>query len=431
MKKILIISYFYEPCSLTAAQRIAGWAKYLNEFGYYPIIITRNWDNKISKPEDVLVSSGNEIVYNQFDTHEVYYLPYRASLRDRLFVRFQNVNWLQKLTKVLTLVELIGENFSNSFISYSNLHKKAESVLEKDKQIKAVIISGNPFNQFRFGFLLNKKFNIPWIADYRDDWNTSELELNFGKIKKFISKLQSKSEKKWVGTSECITSVSKVYVDKIGKFVNKKGYVVLNGYDGLDHPTTLSDNKSEFNITYNGSLYNSQPIEPLLEVMKKLILDQTINLKIKLNFPGLAFDKSQKQRIENFLDGFEDYFSITDRIPKNEVIKIQQNSDLLLMIAHKGLKGIPSSKLYEYVGMKKRILLFPNDHDIIEETLLDTGLGLICNSESELYEKLLKMILEKQNNLNQPNDINQSKIDYYSRKNQTAELAKLLDEVIG
>ena len=58
MKKVIVLSYFFTPCNLTASQRALGWAKYLKEFGYYPIIITRNWDLPIGKPEDAGISSG-------------------------------------------------------------------------------------------------------------------------------------------------------------------------------------------------------------------------------------------------------------------------------------------------------------------------------------------------------------------------------------
>ena len=44
MKKLLIISYFYPPANFVGAQRTAAWAKYLHEYGYYPIIITRQWN---------------------------------------------------------------------------------------------------------------------------------------------------------------------------------------------------------------------------------------------------------------------------------------------------------------------------------------------------------------------------------------------------
>ena len=50
----------------------------------------------------------------------------------------------------------------------------SKKILQKEK-FEHLIISGNPFNLFKFGFLLHKKFKIPWTADYRDAWSTSEI----------------------------------------------------------------------------------------------------------------------------------------------------------------------------------------------------------------------------------------------------------------
>jgi hypothetical protein len=99
------------------------------------------------------------------------------------------------------------------------------------------------------------------------------------------------------------------------------------------------------------------------------------------------------------------------------------------MVSHKGFKGVPSSKLYEYIGLKKTIFLYPNDQDIVEQTLLDTNLGVICNDESDIYLKLLNLIEIKQNGEGSEMLIDSKKIDFYSRKNQTEELAKLLDKI--
>ena len=72
LKKVLVLSYFFPPCNLTASQRSLGWAKYLNKFGFYPIFITRNWEHHINGPEDMHHHSGNEIINEQYETHAVY-----------------------------------------------------------------------------------------------------------------------------------------------------------------------------------------------------------------------------------------------------------------------------------------------------------------------------------------------------------------------
>ena len=431
LKKILIISYFYPPCNLTASQRVGGWVKYLSSFGYYPIVVTRNWDIPIFSPEDALISSGIDIVHEKNDNFEVFYLPYKASFRDVIFSKNKRNKIIQKVSKLYTFKNLLFENVSNKAIPFSNMYEFSKELIEKDPTIDLLLISGNPYTQFKFGYMLQKKFGIKWIADYRDEWNTSAVESKILKSRKIISKIQSKSEKKWVHSAAYITSVSKVCTDRISAFVHKDGAIVLNGFDGIDEDDIFEGEKEVFNITYNGSLYPTQPIEIVLQAFIKVIENKDVKIDIQINFPGLGFDQAQRKRVEQQIIGFENFFYITDRISKPEVIQIQKRSDLLLMVTHQGIKGIPSSKMYEYIGLKKQILLFPNDHDIVEETLNETGLGIICEDENEVYSKLLGLVKAKQDGLNLELKIDPAKIDFYSRKNQTAELAKLLDRLIS
>lgn len=214
MQKILILSYFFPPCNLTASQRTFFWAKYLNEFGYFPIVITRNWDTTIKSPKDVLKSSGKEVIHEVYSTHEVYFLPYKSSVRDKLFIRFGH-SPLRVLSQFFTIMEQILRNFFYSIIPYKNLYKFTLRYLQSHNEINKVVITANPFEIFYFGYLLKKKLNIKWLADYRDDWNTSELNPKKGLIEKFISLIEKRSEKKWVESSSLFTSVSPYYVNKI------------------------------------------------------------------------------------------------------------------------------------------------------------------------------------------------------------------------
>ena len=120
MKKILILSYFFNPCSLTASNRVTGFAKHLNSFGIYPIIITRNWDLTINTPEDVLKSTGNKVIHEVYETHEVYYLPYVSSLRDRIFLSAKNSVFKKYMSKFLTILTMLFELVSNRFIQVSS-----------------------------------------------------------------------------------------------------------------------------------------------------------------------------------------------------------------------------------------------------------------------------------------------------------------------
>lgn len=431
LKPIILLSYFFPPCTLTAAQRTGGWVKYLHIYGYYPIVITRNWDLPIEKPEDVLRSTGKEIQHKVYDTHEVYYLPHRPSLRERLFVRTGKFKLLRLMLKPWTVLDLFLENFTNLPISHASLYDQARKIIQERMDIELMLISGNPFNTFRFGYLLHEEFNIPWIADYRDDWNTTELTDRAHPLEKWLKKWSSRSERKWVGSSCGITSVSPVYTQKISRFTERPGEVILNGFDEseTEHLPAPSPDPNTFTITYNGTLYATQQIEGFIDVIKHLEVDPELHLPIVLNFPGLAFDPVQEKRVRLLTHGMKSKVIITPRIPKKEVLLLQRHSDLLLMLSHQGIKGVPGSKLYEYLSLERPILLFPNDHDIVEQTLQESGCGISCENEVKLYESLKQAMKLKQEG-KEPATVSSSSIATFSRKNQTEKLASLISKYL-
>lgn len=397
-----------------------SWAENLKDFGYKPIIVTRSWNHPVQNLKDILIPSGEEVIHELHDSHEVYYLPYKANFRDRYYVKHHGSK-KQQLSKVFTAMNLVSENFNPRSIPHYNLYEFARSYLAENKDVKTVIISGNPFNLFYFGYLLKKEFDIDWIADYRDDWNTNELKK---KYKFLIGLLQLRSEKKWLYNAACFTTVSEYYKDKIEKLVNKPGHVLANGYEFEIMPTSnLSRNK--FVITYNGSLYPAQDLESFVSVIIQLINEGF--KEIFVEFPGAAFDKQQEQRLKNLTETISSHVHIMLRIERNEVISMQQNSDVLLMLSYTNLKGIPSSKLYEYIGLRKPILVYPNDFDIIESTLKDTGLGFTCDDRQQLYNTLKDMLTKKRNKIDLIKEINESKIESFSRKSQVKKLAEILD----
>jgi glycosyltransferase involved in cell wall biosynthesis len=427
MKKVVIITYFFPPCNLTASQRSLGWARYLKKEGFQPIIITRNWEHHINGPDDMHHDSGKELVHEINPDYEVYYLPFRGNLRDRLYSKYGK-NKYNFFRKMLSFIELFGHSFTNKAIPFSNIYDFTAQYIEQHKDIKAFIISGNPFEIFRFGYLLNKKFSLPWIADYRDDWNTSEVNYSRGFLDGILKKMQQQDEKKWVKTAHCITSISPYYAQKIGKYVQKEGHVLLNGFFEEDvNQYTNEELFGKFTIVYNGMLYPSQQIEVFLEAFKQFINAQGANRnKIILRFPGILFLKEVAARVSQLMKGYEDVLEMTERISRDEILKIQAKSHLLLMVAHKGTKGIPSSKIYEYLGLRRPVMICPSDNDILEQTFSAYNLGYIAHNEKEAVAQLTQLF----NAYLHPGDItikaNEQYVNQFSRKHQTTVLADIL-----
>jgi len=119
--KIIILSYFFPPCNITASQRALSWAKYLGEFGFYPIVITRNWERPVNYPTDLHHNTHQTVIHQKFGTYEVYYLPYKQSFRDKLYTKKENSKfpWMRQF---LTFWELIMQNFVDFVIPFRNFY---------------------------------------------------------------------------------------------------------------------------------------------------------------------------------------------------------------------------------------------------------------------------------------------------------------------
>ncbi len=389
LEPILILSYFFPPCNLTAAQRTLGFATYLHQFGYYPIVITRNWEKKISSPDDMHHDSGKAIIHEKHENYEVYYLPYKGNLRDRLYAKYGNEKWIF-LRKLLSFIELTGQHFHTDFIPFSNLYHFADEYISKTPSIKKIIVSGNPFEIFRFGYKLSCKHSISWIADYRDDWNTTEIVETRGLFGSWLKRLNVWSERRYMKTAFCITSISPFYARKIGVFNNRPSEVVLNGFFPKDYEKFQQhDLYNEFSIVYNGMLYASQRIEVFLDAFKRFVdAHPAHRSRIRLRFPGILFLEEVAKRVEGFMKGYEDVLELLPRIPREKVLEMQAKSHVLLMVSHGETKGIPSSKIYEYLGLGKPVLVCPTDHDILHETFESYNLGRIAENQDEAFQYL-------------------------------------------
>lgn len=429
MKKVIILSYYAPPCSLTAASRIDSWFKNLNKFNIYPILITRKWESKIQSLQDISRSTSKGTTHQKYEFGETFHVEYKGNLKDRIYRKFGSSKY-KLLRKSLSYIELFLSCFTIYAIPYKNLYFQTINLLKKNSDIDTIIISGGPFYLFHFGYRLKRKFpNINWIADYRDDWNTSKIFIKGDNLLQHIlNRLEKNSEIKWLSNSKGFTTISPYYVNKIKKLINKPGYVIFNGFERslLKLEPKLEDDV--FIITYNGSLYKTQNVEDFIDVIKKVIIKFQDKIKLKIKFIGVGIDIIQKERLSQLIEGYQDFFLLTERIKRDEVIQIQLASDLLVMLSHVNQKGIPSSKIFEYVGLRKRFIVFPNDNDIIEKIAHDSSLGIISADKLSLFKELSTEINNKISNpkISSHKKYIKSNVEQFCSIHQVERLSKLL-----
>lgn len=419
MKKVLIISYYYPPSTFVGGDRISYWVENLHLYGIYPIVITRQW-NKNQKDifENVI---NNHKTIDKNEKFEIRRMPVKNSIRQSL----SKYRFLRLIQKILTVKEILLSNYFIKSLPYSNFYKEARNAI-KENNIQTVIVSGRPFQSFIIGYYLKKEFEIFWIPDYRDQWTTYKREESKSIFGNFLYKLDQRSELKWTSNADYFITVSDHWVNRINKYINKEGKVVMNGFHSFK-PLRSKLDSNTFKIIYAGTFYVSQPIDLFIDSIKKLqILFDNTKMELELIFIGTEID----------VNGHDKLFQLTENIPnvsfkprmnKTELNDEIERCDLLLLTSFENVKGWYPVKLFDYYATGKPILLIPSDEDVMEEFIKNVGCGYTCNSIKECVDLLKKLLNNKMTGVQPILCYNHEFAQRYSRKNQTKLLAEILN----
>lgn len=427
MQRILIIAYYFPPCNRTPAERISSWAENLHKDGYYPVIVTRKWEKDITRLEDTSIPTSPGVKHIRSDHYEVYYLPFKGTLKDQLFYKYGNSRYVT-MRKLATLWELFFQNLAWRVSHLKPFKSFCAKYLREQQDIRKAVISGNPFLLFRLGYELHKQFGLTWIADYRDAWTTATIHGRLTGVKGWLNKINRHFEKKWVGSAAQLTSVSEPLAQSLSEFTGVPGAVVENGFN-TDDFNGVADlpTYEKFTITYVGTLYPGQQIEIFLAGYRQFI--DEVKPEANLFLPGLAHFDDQSIRIENALVGYESHFETTDRIPRKEVLKAEVKSHYLLYVAWQGHAGIVPSKIYEYIASGTPIIVAPKDGSVVDAIIKDSKAGVLLNSSDQVASYLRKAYEQYREGNYRKNDLAASRLKKYSREYQAGRLAKALNEI--
>ena len=278
---------------------------------------------------------------------------------------------------------------------YKEFYNTACKVIQEMDGPKVLIVTVQPFGFLKLGYLIHQKTGIKWIADYRDDWTTTELFVE-GKTKQFLTQYYYPNlEKKWTSSANLITSVSQHYVNKVLSFLNHKdlkGLMIQNGFfeEEFKNLPRFKPRECTISFVYIGSLYSTQNVDIILKALNQALQINYIPKQVIFTFLGTAMLSQKKEFLSKKYQNVNIEFY--ERLPKMESLHILRQHNYGIMSPHKNLKGIPSSKLYEFLGVRIPVIYFPNDHDIIHETLEECKLGFTASNYNDLVSLFVKIL---------------------------------------
>ncbi|HPH16229.1 MAG TPA: hypothetical protein PK029_03595, partial [Bacteroidales bacterium] len=361
------------------SQRPYSWFKYFKEFELEPIIVTRDWDKNIMTPLDYIKPSKSKtFTCEELPEGLIYRAPFKPNIRDSFIIRY-GFSRYKTIRKLLTFFILLTEYHISIFDSKQELFSLAKKVIEKH-HISYIIATGEPFILFKYAHNLSKKFNIPWIADYRDCWSQNYTR------SKIESLLFYHFEKKTLATSTRITTVSHEFAKRLSVLHNKSIDVIYNGFFE-ENFTEIQTQESQavFTLSFAGTLYKYQPIEEIAEGIIDFCTKK--NTIVNVCFVGLNFYPEQATRVKEAFNSNLINLEITERL--NHISALQKlNKANILLLPSSPLFPQVYAKAFDYIALNKKILLFMPDNATLEMIIKDCDLGLICYTKNDISKQI-------------------------------------------
>jgi len=391
------------------------------------VVVTRHWDEDVKNETDYIrPSSLQSTVSEHTELGSVIRAPFQPNLRDRLILAF-GMQKLAFLRKAITfLLQILRYHIPQLDPTYS-IYKAANRYLAANN-VDLIIATGEPFILFTHAKKLSKKYNTPWIADYRDCWSNAPHVANMAGVEKWLHETYfRKIEQKTVQNSSFITTAAPSYAEKLHQLHHpKKIHSILNGF----FPTPIKkhpEKEEKFTISYAGIFYAHQKLETFLEGFNQLVKKYP-KAACELRFYGLNFYPEMVERVKKACQPEAlQRISFTNRIPYDDLQMRLRASHLLLLLSAKHANWL-NAKIFDYLQANRKILLVENDQGILEEIMDECQAGVTADTPEQVAAILEKHYQEWL----ETGEVAHQTVNYekYSRENQTKLLAKLLDNVM-
>ena len=423
--KALILCHDFPPINSIGAERPYSWFLFFKEKGIEPIIVTKNW---ISDGSSNINYTSKEFHKEENEKGIILKTPFYPT-PSLVFRKIFN-NKLSTIRKALTFIERIISFMNLNFDSNRGIYLAAKKYLiENDVDI--IITTGEPFILFRYGYLLKKRYNIKWIADYRDGWflnHVSVLEKNI--LVKILRKYEFHFEKKYINCVDLVTTVDPNMSFRLQKLHNKKSTCIYNGFWKFEDCIHVENNNSKLILNHTGTLTNGQNAEYLLDCVSDLIEEKLVKPDdLEINFIGLEYFPKQVTRIEKYNKLFDKVFKTTPRLSKINATKLNLNADFLITFTDENLSAI-YAKTYNYMSCQKHILVIPDDKDLLGNLVKDNSIGFAFNSKQELKKFILDKIHEKRSGILNTKISKNENLKFFMRSNQAKIFSDKIKELL-
>lgn len=371
LKELLFIVYFFPPMGGSGVQRPLKYVKYLNQFGWKPIVLVpdpglyHSFDSSLEQELQILIDQDCLQLYRVKGGTPLHWKSSRWQWRPHTRLE----KWLRRLSHFFYLPDN-----KKAWIKQGLL--QAEQIIKKHS-IKAIYATAPPYSNLLLASKLKAQFAIPVIMDFRDDWLESHLIKYPTPIHKM---LMERYESRTVTHADTVIAINEPIANAIGQRYPSLPRVVVqthdydpDDFDPLLYPeySTQKDaitdlpaaSQKTIRILYSGTFYSHSGPAMFFRAVSELIKkNPSLSSILELHFQGSPISPYLPLISEL---GLQNIVYSHGYVPHKEaILRMQKASILWLNNEHKKHKNtITLSKTYEYMATRRPIIALIPDSD--------------------------------------------------------------------
>lgn len=430
LKKVLIITYYWPPSGGPGVQRWIRFVQHLRSFNWEPILyvpenpsyvlLDKNLQSNI--PTDIEVLKHPIIEPNSI----LEKLSFSSKKEGKLYENQQQKGNRKSL--VQKLLWYVRGNFfipDARFLWIKPSVKYLTKVLS-DTDFDLIVSTGPPHSVHLIAKKLQEKFELPWVADFRDPWTSmdylKEMSLSSRALKKHDAQ-----EREVITSADKIIVVGQTMMNEFKDRYDVESTIIHNGFNEMEETENVQLD-AKFTLSHIGSFLKNRNCDDLWNVLATMLKENT-DFKNDLCIQLIGrLAPNVESSIEKF--GLSNYIDRKGYMPFAETQKYLLASQVLLLPIDRidNAEFILTGKIFEYLKSRRPILLIGPTHGDAAALVNQTKAGYCCNFDDE---SAIRQTIEKMYELYKrgENHVRSEGIEKFSGVELTRKMANVFDQL--
>lgn len=393
--RLRIIAYHFPPCAASGSHRLLGFCRHLPQWGWQADVVAPP-----SMPWEPVDDELALAIPESTSMRHVRYAPGRLRTALRYAVTYET--WIPK-----------------AYWAAANEQRR--------RPADALLTSGPPHAAHLVGWLLKRRFGLPWVVDLRDPW---------ARLGRKWPGMRGRWESRWepavYRAADVIVANTPRGRDALGAAFPDyahKVVAVTNGFDAeaFARPAPPRPGRA-VRLVHAGDLYFGRDPRPLLSAIDRCTqrvggngCELTLALVGQTHGQEQAYAAAGGKRVRT---------EIVGQVSYRESLAQMASADILILLdSPERTMGVPA-KLYEYIGSGRPILAIANPRGETAETLRRSGAlhRVASPDDAEAIDQALAELLA---NRAAASARDGRQAEEFTRAATARQLAETLDRICG